>query len=110
MHTHIADASSLILQSGSTPAPAASSGREVAMELTDTEARVRALFLSGLELDVDADTDVIESGVLDSIAFVQLLVDLEREFGISVRMGSLDLDDFRSVRSIARHVERAGVE
>ena len=105
MGTRVADARALIFPAADKAASVASSGRTARTKLTDTETRVRALFLSGLELDVDTDTDVIESGVLDSMAFVQLLLELEREFEIVVDMGALDLEDFRSVRSIARYVE-----
>jgi len=66
--------------------------------------RVHRIFREDLQLDIEADVDVIGSGVLDSLVFVQLLVRLEEEFGLTVDMETLELDDFRSVASIARHV------
>lgn len=69
------------------------------------EARVRRVFADELELEVDAHMDLIEGGVLDSIAFVQLLVGLEEEFGVEVDIQHLELDDFRSVAHIVQFVD-----
>lgn len=65
---------------------------------------VHGIFRDELELDVGLDTDVIESGVLDSIGFVQLLVALEERFGVTVDVADLELDDFSSVARIAEFV------
>lgn len=68
------------------------------------EASVHRIFRDSLELDVDVDTDVIAGGMLDSLAFVQLLLALEEEFGVKVDLSDLELDDFSSVASVARLV------
>lgn len=47
-------------------------------------------------------TDLFESGGMDSMIFVELLLLLEREFGIKVDLQRLEFDDFRSVNSITR--------
>ena len=65
------------------------------------------IFVHGLDLDVDPATDVVASGVLDSLAFVQLLAALESEFGIKVDIATLDLEDFSTVSSIAQFVVAA---
>lgn len=67
---------------------------------------VHRIFRDELELEVDVDTDVIESGVLDSIGFVRLLVALEDRFGVTVDVAELELDDFSSVSRIADLVSR----
>jgi acyl carrier protein len=66
--------------------------------------RVQRLFVEELELDVDADADLIDSGAMDSLVFVQLLEQLEREFGVQVDVAELDLGVFTSVSRIARFV------
>lgn len=66
--------------------------------------RVHRIFLDKLELDVEPDTNVIESGALDSVSFVKLLLELEESFGVSVDVAELDLADFQSVSSVARLV------
>lgn len=68
------------------------------------ETKVHRIFRESLELDVGVDTDVIEEGLLDSLAFVQLLLALEEEFGVKVDLADLELDDFSTITSIARLV------
>ena len=68
--------------------------------------RIARLFLTRLNLEVPSpETDLFDAGVLDSMAFVELLVRLEEEFGIEVPFDSLEIDNFRSIEHIARFVE-----
>jgi D-alanine--poly(phosphoribitol) ligase subunit 2 len=78
--------------------------------VTAVEARIGRLFVERLNLDVPADgVDLFEVGLLDSLAFVQLLVGLEEEFGIRLSLEEIDVDSFRSVGKIAAFVaERLG--
>jgi acyl carrier protein len=58
-------------------------------------------------LDRDApspDVDLFETGVLDSVGFVELLAALEQEFGCLFELDDLEIDNFRSVRAIAAFV------
>jgi acyl carrier protein len=55
------------------------------------------------------DTDLMESGLLDSLTLVELIVGLEEEFGIKIPFEEVELDHFRSVESIARFVIDQGV-
>jgi D-alanine--poly(phosphoribitol) ligase subunit 2 len=71
------------------------------------ESRVQRIFAEYLDLDIDVDTEVIETGIIDSIAFVQLLFALENEFGVKVGVASLDLEDFASVARIAQFLSAA---
>jgi acyl carrier protein len=71
----------------------------------DTSAvdRVRLLIEDVLNIEVpDEDTDLIHSGVLDSLALVSLIVGIEQEFQLELPLEDLDLDQFRSVGSIAQ--------
>jgi D-alanine--poly(phosphoribitol) ligase subunit 2 len=69
--------------------------------------RIRGLFLEALSIGVDSvDTDLIETGLLDSLVLVELLLHLEDEFGIDAMAAELDLEDFRTVRSIGTFVTR----
>lgn len=76
----------------------------LAQREAEVESRVHRIFRDGLELQVDVGTDVIATGMLDSLAFVRLLVSLEEEFGLEVNLAEMDLDDFNSVSSVARLV------
>jgi acyl carrier protein len=71
--------------------------------------RVSAIFSAALHLEVPShDTDLFESGVLDSLAFVELLLQLEREFGVTTSVDDLDVATFRSISAIADFVGARG--
>jgi D-alanine--poly(phosphoribitol) ligase subunit 2 len=71
------------------------------------QGRIRDLFLMALDIRIDsAEIDLIEAGLLDSLVLVELLLQLEQEFGIDVVMADLEIDDFRTVNSIAAFVTR----
>jgi acyl carrier protein len=55
------------------------------------------------------DTDVFESGLLDSLAFVDLLGALEHEFGVTIALDDLEVDNFRSIDRIAEFIAARGV-
>lgn len=70
--------------------------------------RVRDLFRRVLTVDPPAaDTDLIENGLLDSLALVELIFALEQEFGLKLPLDALELDAFRSIETIAAFVEEA---
>ncbi|MEU0035015.1 MULTISPECIES: acyl carrier protein [unclassified Streptomyces] len=58
------------------------------------------LFLEG----VTEDTNLVDSGKIDSAGFIRLFVVLEEEFDIEVTARDLSLDRFQSVRSISEFV------
>lgn len=71
----------------------------------ELSARLRELFLERLRIEVPStDADLIDQGLLDSLSLVELLVQLEQEFQVTVSLEELEIDDFRSVRSISRLV------
>ncbi len=75
------------------------------------EQRIGQLFVTRLDLEAPSDdADLFEQGVLDSLAFVQLLVGLEEEFGIRLTLEEIEVDSFRSIGQIAAFVtERLGI-
>jgi len=67
--------------------------------------RVHRLFRESLNLDVASEqTDLFESGLLDSLALVELLFAIEGEFQIQVALDELDIDNFRTVERISAFV------
>ena len=52
------------------------------------------------------DTDLVETGLLDSLALIELLAQLEETFGVSVSTDDLELENFRSIASITGFVAR----
>lgn len=67
--------------------------------------RLGALFAESFQIEVpSADTDLLETGILDSLQFVELLAQLEQHFGFRVTLEDIDLDDLRTLARIARLV------
>lgn len=76
--------------------------------MTDVRAlhqQIINLFSEKLNLEVPSvDTDLVEAGLLDSLAFVDLIVSLEQEFGVNVAIDEIEIDNFRSIARIAEFV------
>jgi acyl carrier protein len=71
--------------------------------------QVRAIFAQTLNIQVPSDeTDLIDGGLLDSLALVELVVEVEQRFGVTIPFDTLDVDDFRSVNSIGGVIEKSG--
>jgi acyl carrier protein len=65
--------------------------------------RLHALILEHLHVDVPSpDVDLLESGVLDSLQLVDLLLLIEQHFGQRIPIETIDLDDLRSLGRLAR--------
>ena len=72
----------------------------------DLEATLAAIFADRLNrLVPDREADLFETGILDSLAFVDLLMHLEESFGIRIETDDFEIDRFRSISRIARFVE-----
>jgi acyl carrier protein len=66
---------------------------------------LEALFRNTLNVEVpSADADLIESGLLDSLRLVELLLHIEGSLGCRIDLEQIDLDDLRSVNRIARMI------
>jgi D-alanine--poly(phosphoribitol) ligase subunit 2 len=80
--------------------------------LTDTNAvieRLGAVFVESFHIEMpSADIDLLESGILDSFQFVELLLVLEQRFGFRIKIEDIDLDDLRTLSRIARLVAANG--
>jgi acyl carrier protein len=68
-----------------------------------TVERVRLLIRDVLSVEVPRDdTDMIDSGLLDSLALVSLIAEIEQEFQLEIPLDDLDVDQFRSAERIAQ--------
>jgi acyl carrier protein len=65
-------------------------------------ARIQALFEDALSVPApEPGVDIIDTGLLDSLALVTLLFELEVEFGVQIPLDSLEIEDFRTIERIA---------
>lgn len=66
---------------------------------------IAALLLNQLNVEAPSfHEDLIETGLLDSLKIVELLVELEQHFGMKIPLKDLEIDHFRSIASIANFV------
>jgi methoxymalonate biosynthesis acyl carrier protein len=69
--------------------------------------KLTELFAKKLSVEVSSvDTDLVETGLLDSLTLVELLAQLEETFGVSISVDDLELENFRSIASIAGFVDQ----
>jgi acyl carrier protein len=72
---------------------------------------IRKLMLEKLSIRVEsAETDLLVTNTFDSMALVNLILHLEKHFGVDLPLGTLGIDPFRSVASIAELVARRKCE
>jgi acyl carrier protein len=70
--------------------------------------RIEQIFREMLSIEIpSADAELIDSGIIDSLALVELLSAIEQEFAIQVPLDGLELDDFRTAKRVALFVQRA---
>jgi methoxymalonate biosynthesis acyl carrier protein len=74
---------------------------------TDLTAQVTDFLRRAVSIDVESpDLDLVENGLLDSLTFVEILLGIEQEFGVRIGLSGFDVDDFRTVRTMADFIER----
>ena len=74
---------------------------------TNLDGRITTLFLERLNREVTSiQTDLLETGILDSLAFVELIYHVEQEFGVQVSVDDLEIDNFRSIAKIAEFISQ----
>lgn len=56
--------------------------------------------------DLQPDEDIFALGFVNSLLAMQLVAFVEKEFGIRVEDGDLDLDNFRSISAISQLISR----
>jgi acyl carrier protein len=71
-------------------------------------ARIQRVFAETFDVSAPAPkTDLIEAALLDSLALVTFVLEIELRFATEIPLESLDIDDFRTIESIAQLFARA---
>lgn len=55
---------------------------------------------------IEFEEDLFDSGLLDSLSMIQLMIALEEEFDIRIEPEELDFEDYRSVQSMTEMITR----
>ena len=72
----------------------------------DTRERIAQIFREALFIEVPSPTtDIVETGLLDSLAFVTLLFEIEQRFAVTIPPEELDIESLRTVQRIASLVD-----
>lgn len=75
----------------------------------ELEERLLRIFHERMKLEIPSpEMDLLETGVIDSLTFVELLVLVEEEFGVTIDVAELEVEVFRSVRRIACYLAERG--
>ena len=78
------------------------------MVATDNEVlhdQIRAFFSEKLSVEVSSlDTDLVQAGILDSLALVELLTYIEEEFEAEIPLEDIGIEDFHSIAKITEYV------
>jgi len=85
-----------------------STPRQSQKTTADLASEIRLLIQAKLGVHADlVDGDLIASGVLDSLTLIQLLVELESHFDVTIPLQDLEIDSVRTVASLARTVAKS---
>lgn len=72
----------------------------------DTVTRIERIFREALSIEVPSPTmDIVDAGLLDSLALVTLLFEIEQQFAITIPLDELDIESLRTVEQIASVIE-----
>lgn len=78
--------------------------------LVNVEERIRTIFRDRLQIEAPlSGQDLFQTGILDSLSFVDMLVALEEEFSVHIALDQVDLSDFRSIAAISDHIQSLNV-
>jgi methoxymalonate biosynthesis acyl carrier protein len=56
--------------------------------------------------ELDDDFDIFEAGLVNSLFAIELMTFLEKAFDIKITMDDLDMENFKTVNSTGRFVQR----
>jgi acyl carrier protein len=71
------------------------------------QTQVKSILANVINADVPSNTtDLVETGMLDSLALVSFILELETAFGLNVSYDNLEIDNFRTITSIAKFVQQ----
>jgi len=59
--------------------------------------------------EIDDDSNLFDLG-LDSIGFINIIIEIEKNFGIEIQQEEMELERFNTIRAIQHSVERKGTQ
>ena len=75
--------------------------------MTDIESKVKTWIEKHLNQTIhDPNQDLLDLGALDSLGAIDMLTDLEREFGVTISFSEYTRPDFFSIQSITETLNK----
>jgi methoxymalonate biosynthesis acyl carrier protein len=75
---------------------------DMATDSQNIQARLSALFAEVMHVEVPSvDTDLFDTGILDSQRFVELLLHIEQNFNTRIDIEDFEIENFRCIEKIA---------
>jgi D-alanine--poly(phosphoribitol) ligase subunit 2 len=76
-------------------------------KLDQLQQRIAAIFAERFETRLESDdVDLLETGLVDSVRIVELVLEIEQRFGVSLPFEELEIEDFRTVPRLAERIAR----
>jgi len=75
--------------------------------LNELQREITAIFAERFDTKLDSvEVDLLETGLVDSVKIVDLELELEQRFGVSLSFEDLEIEDFRTVPRLAERIAR----
>jgi len=75
--------------------------------LNELQREITAIFAERFDTKLDSvEVDLLETGLVDSVKIVDLVLELEQRFGVSLSFEDLEIEDFRTVPRLAERIAR----
>jgi D-alanine--poly(phosphoribitol) ligase subunit 2 len=69
--------------------------------------RIIEIFSERFDTRLESDgVDLLETGLVDSVKIVELVLEIEQRFGVSLPFEELEIEDFRTVPRLAERIAR----
>ena len=76
-------------------------------KLNQLQQQITAIFAERFETNLESgDVDLLETGLVDSVRIVELVLEIEQRFGVSLPFEELEIEDFRTVPRLAERIAR----
>jgi acyl carrier protein len=62
----------------------------------------------GIAAELDAETPLVSSGIIDSLRFAELLALVEKHYGVKIDANDVGIDNFDTAAQILAYVEAVG--
>jgi acyl carrier protein len=75
--------------------------------LEKLQQEITSIFVERFDTRIPSqEVDLLETGLVDSVKIVELVLELEQRFGVSLPFEELEIEDFRTVPRLAERIAR----